>query len=1162
MGIENFAPKITVIVKGANLYLTNKIYFFPTKLNMSEIIELFEKLNPIGVALQEISPKLTRSNSREAASLLNDLLHLLEAENVPESTMTNANIHVVIMPLLTVYKSMMSNERSGYQVVMEPWLKIIHFLLSKTLIKVSMPPNFTKELMVLFITILDQSSSPSNIPNASLSSSTSEEIKHLALKCFSAALPTKYKEGRFGIHSDIVSNTELTNAIQQNSFIIFASQAIMALLNTIRLGQNLQFRLDAIQVLSQLLHDNIQNIDKLADLLPGIISKLCSTFTQKSENTNHQITCSLLDAIGQLIQAVMRDDMNDTLVEITNFQDIVNQHNCSEKQQETTKHLRNKQWYAKMKSQLRLILGQILQLRLYPDWKTRLAFVEFSFNLLSTCSRTLDNCVQLLLDTLVLHADDAYSQVSVTCRAHMQTLLSISSFGNAIMPVLKDNLYEWIMKFPQYVISKDEQEKTTAMSLIIGMIIMLDDQAESVLSIVLSRASDGWMTALEIDKNSLDILEEKSSERFIELGVEGDSNDKRKAAPLYPRIRFKHIVTDMSTAKLNRLLNIIGQHCDLSSWVHHFMRYISIDSQELNDPQAAYIVHALLSGCFNPDSIAVDSTEEWTVNNDYNDDNTGQDKKHQLEKIAAQVLNDTMNILSDATATNTISNALTTVNLDDESGHVLTVCFGLQIVGLAAYIVEQDYLQEQLITILYPLLAHLGSSNVYIHTYALITLDAISLECGLDGAKELVIQNIDYIINSISQHISILTSNARVPLVLKALIHVGGYSSINYLDDTVEEIYDALERYSLNDWLCTQLCGVLFEVIQTLEKNIPPTTDSANTISKENTVSKMSNGNYTALVSPEILSFIQQKDDFVNEEYKSMEDIGKYFLDRQNKGLHDDLTLDQIMEQGNLPMDMPSNDNDDNQEKQKVEDDKVLPLTHEQKMAKEIMDKSSHFLTVSSPKLRSQILLLLTSGVGILSDHPQELNQLVHSMWLSIVNRFNDSENYVVLHAASLIEKVSQVSTDFLSRKFAVDLWPKFKSLLQKGVSAAQSDPSSTGYSVYSLYHRTQLCLLNTLTRIAYHVPMKQDLIKDILEATRYYYKNEQVNQQLDQACQDLFEGLSTQQADTVWLFQQHHSLPLNPPNSNLLDAFQVPEWMSCILTCNNRRAGTLVQFK
>lgn len=1131
---------------------------------MSEIIELFEKLNSIGAELQEISPRLTRSNSREAASLLNDLLHLLEAENVPESTMTNANIHVVIMPLLTIYKSMMNNEKSGYQVVMEPWLKILHFLLSKTLIKVSMPPNFTKELMVLFITIMDQSSSPSNIPNTSLSSSTSEEIKHLALKCFSAALPTKYKEGRFGIHSDTVANTELTNAIQQNSFIIFASQAIMALLNTIRLGQNLQFRLDAIQVLSQLLHDNIQNIDKLADLLPGIISKLCSTFTQKSENANHQITCSLLDAIGQLIQAVMRDDMNDTLVEITNFQDIVNQHSRSEEQQETTKRLRNKQWYAKVKSQLRLMLGQILQLRLYPDWRTRLAFVEFSYKLLSTCSRTLDNCVQLLLDILVLHADDAYSQVSITCRAYMQALLSISSFGNAILPILKDNLYEWIMKFPQYVISKDEQEKTIAMSLITGMIMMLDDQAESVLSIVLSRASDGWMTALEIDKNSLDILEEKSSKGFIELGVEGDNNDKRAATPLYPRIRFKHIVTDMSTTKLNRLLNIIGQHCDLSSWVHHFMRYVSIDSQELNDPQAAYIVHALLSGYFSSNSISVDSTEEWIVSDDDDDDNTDRDKKLQLENIAAQVLHDIINILSEAATTNTTSNSLATVNLDDESGHVLTVCFGLQIVGLAAYILEQDYLQEQLITILYPLLAHLGSSNVYIHTYALITLDAISLECGLDGAKELVIQNIDYIINSISQHISILTSNARVPLVLKALIHVGGYSSINYLDDTIEEIYGALERYSLNDWLCTQLCGVLFEVIQTLEKNIPSTTGSDDTRSKENTVTEMLDGNDATRISPEILSFIQQKDDFVNEEYKSMEDIGKYFLDRQNKGLHDDLTLDQIMEQGNLPMDISSkdDDDDDNQYKQRVEDDKALPLTHEQQMAKEIMDKSSHFLTVSSPKLRSQILLLLTSGVGILSDHPQELNQLVHSMWSSIVNRFNDSENYVVLHAASLVEKVSQVSTDFLSRKFTVDLWPKFKLLLQKGVSAAQSDPSSTGYSVYSLYHRTQLCLLNTLTRIAYHVPMNQDSIKDILETTRYYYKNEQVNQQLDQACQDLFKGLSTQQADTVWLYQQHHNSPLIPPNSSLLDAFQVPEWMSCILTCNNRRAGTLVQFK
>ncbi|KAL9549398.1 hypothetical protein MBANPS3_005220 [Mucor bainieri] len=1159
---------------------------------MSEAqVELHDKLKQIGSALEEYTRGITRSNSRQVAGLLNDILHTLEAVDEPESTITKVHMMITVLPLLAVYKSMTMEQKSGYQIIVEPWLQIMHLLLSRTTLKMAMPPPFAMELMIMLTTLLDQSSAPAALMPTP-AQPASEEIKHLAVKCLSDALPIQ----RGGtLHT--TTATALASAVQQASFFLIASQVAMALLNTIRLEHNLQLRLDAIHTLMQLLVDNIQDIDKLAELLPGVISKLCHTLTQKSDKENHQLVCALLGAIGELISTVMCDYMNDTLETISSFEDIVNQHKqasmdrLEEEEQPTDRNtntntnakktLRTKAWYA-----------QILRLKIYPDWRTRLACVDFAYRLLSTCARTLDSCVQLLLDVLVLHADDAYPQVHRACRSHMRHLLASASFGPVIMPVLKDNLYQWIMKFPQYVIAKDEQEKTVAMSLITGMILLLEDQAESVLAMVLSRASDGWMTALEIDKNSLDILEEKSSQRLIELGSSSsDADDGTVATPLYPRIRFKHIVSDMATAKLNRLLNMIGKYCDLSSWVHHFMRYVSVASQDVNDPQAAYVVHALLSGFYASDTADTaedddddDETAAWLVDDEEDEDeaSASRNKQVQLQKITAQVLNDTMEILTAATSTHTTSTAMTatttttTASLDDESGHVLTVCFGLQIVGLAACILDQDYLQEQLITILYPLLAHLGSSNVYIHTYALITLDTMALQCGLDGAKALVINNIDYIINSISQHISVLTHNARVPLVLKALVHVGGYASINYLDDTVEEIYDALERYSLDEWLCTQLCDVLFEVVQTLEKNMPPTTTlpPPPPPNAKSDASTSPTKDTTAHVSPEVLSFIQQQQqqdgDGVDAEFRSMEEIGKYFLDRQKQGLDKDLTLDQIMEQGNLPMDLPAanDDNDDAEDPTVHDNDKQVPLTHEQQMARDIMDKASHFLTVSSPKLRSQILSLLTAGVHVLADHPGDLNTLVYAMWPSIANRFSDTENYVVLHAARLVEAISQVSTDFLSRHFTQDLWPRFKSLLQRGVSAAQSDPASTGYSVYSLYHRTQLCLLHTLTQVAHCVPVKQDLVKDILQTTRYYYKNDQVSQQLDEACQGLFEGLATQQADTVWLYEQQPGSALQPPNSsNALDVFQVPEWLFQAnttpgTTSRNRKTGTLVQFK
>ncbi|KAI8073558.1 hypothetical protein BDF21DRAFT_423777 [Thamnidium elegans] len=1069
----------------------------------------FEKIKHLSQSLLSHSTQVTRGTSKPIASLLHTLHTDLKTLRDPELVMSKVNIDLLLLPLITLYKAMTTQKKQGYEIIIEPWLQVMHFLLSNTLIKLWMPAKFTLELFSLFSNLVSQR--------------TSDEIKYLAVLCLSCTLPAKYKEGRYNSFNQSIYFT-LSKWFQTDDFLPMASLGIMALLLMIEQAQDIKLRLESLRVLSQLLFDNIHDADLLSVFFPGVVSKLCKTLSQRPKE-NHQIMCSTLKVLSELIETVMSDQDNSTLVAIDSFEAALSQ------TQEATQDVpqpndpkkRDKSWYTKSKQNLSNVMSQILKIRLYPDWRTRQAFVEFAFTLLFNCARTLDNCIQPLIEMMVLHMDDSYTEVSNTCKLRMQLLSTNSSFEDTIVPILKQELYEWIMKFPKYMISRDETEKTNAISLITGYILLLADQSSTVLSLVLDRASDGWMTALEIDKDSLSILEQKESQQFIEL-------ESQKATPVYPKIRFKHLVTDLTTTKLTRLLNVLGKYCDLKNWIYHFMRYLSSDSNVSNDPQAAYIVHSLLSGAFTL------NTDDW-INNSEDLDHL----KSKLKVITLDVLNDTMDLLTRATVNNSNSTTITTsissssssssspsFQLDEESGYVLMVCFGLQLIGLTSNILNQQDLQDQLITMLYPLLAHLGSCNLYIHTYALITLDSIALVCGLNSAKDLAIQNIDYIINMISQHISILSDNPRVPLVLKALIHVGGYASIGYLDDSVLEIYDALERYHSNDWLCIQLCSVLFEIIQTMEKILPEST--------ENNVPELIEPEQG--VSLEIKSFIRQEGDGVDKEYASMEEIGKYFLQRQAAGKHDEMTIEQsILDQSDLPIDLPTDTNKAEKESEPI------PLTKEELMVKEIMDRSSHFLTASSPQLRSQMLILLTSGVSILSNHPAELNQLIHSIWIPILNRLKDSQNYVVLHAAHLIERLSSVSTDFLSRKFIDDLWPQFKLLLRKATVAAKNNTLSD-YSIYSLYHRTLLCLFKTLTQIIYHVPINQPMVKEILEEIKYYYKNDRVHVQLSNVCQQLFDALSTQQPDTVWFYQTCSDTCKLVCPSPLLDPFIIPQWL------------------
>ncbi|KAI9243991.1 hypothetical protein BY458DRAFT_423896, partial [Sporodiniella umbellata] len=623
-------------------------------------------------------------------------------------------------------------------------------------------------------------------------------------------------------------NYQLVSVIRTESFLPKASQGIKGLIDIVQHEKNVQLRLDALVTLNQYLIDNISNIDLIAVMFPGTVSKLCTTLSQNPEKENHTVVSSILYSLGELIETLMSDEKNNTLIEINTFQDV-----------------------------------------------------------------TLDNCVKLLINVIVLHRDDAYTEISNKALVYMESLRHYPSFESVIVPVLKDELYECLMGFPKHMISGDEQEKINAMSLICGLILFLESESKSVLSTALSKSSDGWMTALEIDKDSLSTLEERMSQRFIE-----QAGETSQGAPLYPKIRLKYTINDATSEKLIRMLNIIGKYCDIQNWTQHYLRYLSVDNIENSEPQALFVVHALLSGVFASEGHLKDDElfDDWL---DF--ENEGSGKPVFLEKLSLQVLNNTANMLtSAASASSEVSYQITNVvpsasPKDQDSSYVLNVCFGLQMVGLIASNINVEDLRELLINMLYPLLAHLGSSNIYIHAYALITLNVIASKCGLENAKELAIENIDYVINMVSQHISTLSIHNRIPFVLKALISVSGYESIKYLEDTVQEICDTLDRYHHNDELSSDLCGVLFEVVQVVEKSVichvqnTEETEADQSLLPEN------------FVSDEIRNFIENEGD-LDEDYtnhKSMEEIGKYFLDRQERGLNENLTLEKAIKEGN-----------------------------------------------------------------------------------------------------------------------------------------------------------------------------------------------------------------------------------------------------------------------
>ncbi|KAI9315395.1 hypothetical protein BX666DRAFT_1962357 [Dichotomocladium elegans] len=887
-----------------------------------------------------------------------------------------------------------------------------------------------------------------------------------------------------------------------------------------------------MSTLSRLLLDNLEEKDIIATALPRIVSTLCRIVDQKKEKENHRIIVAALTLLGDVIVAVLQDrETPDYIIpNVTTFKDfahvgIAKRQTSEDSREEEDGRARTRTWYTTTKDRIKENLDRILMAQSHQEWRARLAFVRLASKLLIHCVRTLDNCVPNLLKTLILHIDDEYREVANECKLELQIIMNSQSLDQLLIPTLKTSLYAALAGLPGCLISGDECEKDQAMVLITGYVLVLGRQAENVLNTAISRHSDAWIVALEIDENGMNVLEEtqQSSNKYAsDLHDDGIS-----PVVVYPRIRFKHFVSDRTADHATRMFNIIGRNCDLNYWINHFKGCFQ---QEDWKPQAAYVIHSLLSGA---NSAETANDDWWKAKPESDDDELS---KEHLKAVALQTLHDIVELVIDPVSESESTNrALVPGGRADaafsspkmETPQVLSVCFSLQTIGLIAVILERKYMQDELITLLYPLLAHLGSPNIYIHSYALITLDVIALICGLQSAKQLALENTDYVINMVTQRMTTLADNLQGPLVLKAMIRIGGLPMVDYLGDTVEEIFDALDRFHMNDWMCAQLCSVLTEILLVHHQKYALLSDSEYVEISQKTAGDGEKRDVAAAednhVSKEIEEFIakrrqRQEEEEEPKEAATADEIRRYFMDRQEQ-----------------------KDQPEGTQEPGSTDETPEPLTKAQQMTMDIMQKAYHFLTAPSPYLRTEILGLLGMGAIVMKDRPEKLAPLVATIWPSIMSRLSEKDaNHTVIQAIVCVGRLAECLDDYMSRKFVDDAWPKLKMRLR--LQNGGDGGNAHYYSPFSYEFKLHCAILRTIKTCIDHVHLPAAKVPEIAESTKRFL-SERLHPDLQESAIGVFQALGRRQADVVWLCL----VSLLGDRAYVKEderVFVVPEWM------------------
>ncbi|CAB4439024.1 unnamed protein product [Rhizophagus irregularis] len=1111
---------------------------------------VFLQLKPLCVSLIQTG-SVSTSKTHDIIHTINNLLNTLHS--IPDSSRVfDYNlIKYVYIPLLQLYNNPVLQQSDRF---VEGFLNCIHFLLTASWQKYMVSDQF-KQLLILFVSIIGRSPSiDSKVDKQPFT--LSEETKFVGVKCILALLP-RHTELPGDVDERDQFQIEIRRELILQELMDIKLRALLArcvyvLLEIISNEKLLQLRLTSLETLQSLVN-NIEDSGIIAAFLPGMVSTLSKTLV-RDQKENHMLLTKIVETLSEVIASAMKDEdkVNESLLtKIDSLSDLKNlipgtdqtsSHNLisnvtstqSSQQQSIFASIcveRTRSWLKATKLQIKILISQIFTIRNHSAWQLRLAFVKFSYKLLSCSAKCLDNCVPILIETLVFYLNDDYEQVSIPCRQNLNMLRLHSQFKN-FTPILKENFDTWLTSLPRYLVGLDENAKFNALSLIAGFTSLLGSDIQTVLNFSLQRVSDGLLSALEFDTSDVQVVENRliigQYDSIEDEHTISSDFDSKCIVPSFSQPQYKHIREQRVRTCISLVLRLFGYFSNLSFLIDHFLAYFRDKEFKRFYAQCIFVIKEILLGAAGIDIGKTSSFEYSKIV--MKPANALQDVKRIArsilrEYIESDVIRGLINIdpatkaVFDSNRSKSVERkilATSNVSIESQNLIVLVNCFILEGIAAISRILGMEF-RVELMDALYPILEKVGENNMLIHETADITLAHVSIWCGYSSKKALVLENVDYLVNVVSQKLNQVIVNPQTPQVLTAMIHVVGPPVLPFIDDSIEEIFDALDSYHMKPYLLNQLVNVLFAVIITISESVKKEMEEEQ---------EEVNCNYNPLeneieISKEIAEFVSQYKTENERETKTsrsnatLEEIGQYFLEhRESKKKLEETEYNELEDHDdNIKGEHDSTSASHNNEEDL---DKKSNPTKSQLICLKIIDKLLHFLTASSPQLRSLVLDVIRISLPVLKSIPKELYPLVHRIWPSVLNRLKDQEPYVVLSAVRLIQGISISSGDFFTSRVVQDVWPSFQQLLRQQ-SVKDEDYSGIATTKYSRSHKLKKSILETMKIVISEEVLSNQILFQIMD-NMWQFLSEEVHEELQNSAIELFKELAKRNADATWL--------------------------------------------
>lgn len=877
-------------------------------------------------------------------------------------------------------------------------------------------------------------------PTQVQSKETSEELTLVVFECLHSLFNAlgRSVEGKRSL-------TEATN-------VPALGHTVTVLLEGITDGVSDKNQLAAVAALDALI-SCLGDREAIASFFPGMVSSLTKGLQASTRSKrSYKLLEAGIDVLTKLLRMVVSDDAVAELYERST---------AVAKGASRDHDGFGSSWAKATAAQVKLALANTVRLRNHDRDEVRQALRRLCLTVLENCRASLSESTAMMVETLITLSATDQSQEDLNGASALKHLAFTDS---SIVGLIKASLHNWTMSLPRIMQTNDDSAKTRITGQISTSINLLSDlqsQTDTLDYDVATSLRDSVIAITHVHTSSKERQSQlKSSLQLLPAnGQEGSKN-------------FRPILMSQRGEQetLIALSSMVRQLSDSAT-------SITITRVMLDEARAS-TGKAMLANF-------------WLALNFLRSISTMNDNVDLFLGLGSSTSGSHTNLLEQLYS-------LSLVILSDNSEEEETD-WRLQGLALEAIALQSSQLKEhfrpELVDALYPIVQLMGSPQPDLRDHAITCLNMVSESCGYTSTSDLIIDNVDYLVNSVALKLNTFDISPQAPQVLLMMIRLCGSSLLPYLDDLVGSVFAALDCFHGYPRLVELLFAVLGAIVDEGSKS----SSLAITAGKEINHCK-------APMRPRTIAEVARQ--------------LKEAREKTNATLDDDLTRDPPPEPDpHHPTHSPTPPPSTPPTEETQDSNSTPPSPPPSKtytLISSITLLTRHYLPHTSPTLRHQLLHLLNTAFPFLSTSENNFLPLINSIWPVLIKRLYDPEPFVCVAAAEAVGRLCECAGDFVASRVESE-WVDIRRLFWrvKGRLRAENTGNGRGSGVYSVNYQMWDALVKMLVVVLGYVRIGDEMFDDVLEMMADCLGSRR----------EVSEALDALNPDAVWLEMERQGI-------------------------------------